>query len=285
MHLTQNTNNVWQAGRFNLSMKKPLVMGILNITPDSFSDGGTLSNTATALKHAEQLLNEGADLLDVGGESTRPGSVSVSAEQEWLRIGPVLTELIRWNVPVSVDSSKPEIMRWSVDLGVDILNDVNAFRALGAIDILASSAHLGAIVMHMQGEPCTMQQQAAYENVVAEVVGFLRYRLQQLDKSGVQMQRILVDPGIGFGKTLGHNLALLRATSVFSAMGAGVLIGVSRKSMIGELIHQADARLRVSGSVAAALFAASEGAGVLRVHDVKATVDALTVWCALNTNS
>jgi dihydropteroate synthase len=257
-------------------------MGILNITPDSFSDGGVLNNTSAALKHAEQLLAEGANILDVGGESTRPGAESVSAEQEWQRIGPVLSELVGWNVPISVDTSKPEVMRLAGGMGVDILNDVGAFQAPGAVQVLAGFRHLGAVIMHMQGEPRTMQQQPSYENVVHEVAHFLNHRLTHLNEQGVASNRILVDAGIGFGKTLDQNLSLLRATDMFSSLGAGVLIGVSRKSMIGALTQQLEAKLRVSGSVAAALYAVSKGAAVVRVHDVKATVDAIAVWHALS---
>lgn len=275
--------SIWQAGRFQLPLTpgKPLVMGIVNVTPDSFSDGGRHNTADLALAHARQLLDDGADVLDVGGESTRPGAQGVAAEQEWARVGPVLAELVRWGVPVSVDTLKPEIMNQALALGVDVLNDVNGFRAPGGLQALAGS-QAGAVVMHMQGEPRTMQEAPFYQDVCAEVAEFLQARLNALQQAGVAPQRVVLDPGFGFGKTLAHNVALMRSLPRFAQMGAGVLVGVSRKRMIGELTGQADPAGRVHGSVAAAVYAASQGAAVVRVHDVRATVDALTVWRAFN---
>lgn len=254
-------------------------MGIVNVTPDSFSDGGRYDSVERAVAHAEQLIKDGADLLDVGGESTRPGAQAVDADTEWARIGEVIRAVSNLGVPVSVDTMKPMVMEKALEAGASILNDVNGFRAEGALEVLAASGAKG-IVMHMQGEPRTMQSNPVYQDVVAEVASFLTARLEAMSKAGVNTQQLWVDPGFGFGKTLEHNLALLRSTTQFAAMGAGVLVGVSRKRMIGELTGQSDASARVHGSVAAALFAASQGAQIVRVHDVRATADAMAVWLA-----
>lgn len=274
---------IWQAGRFELTYThgKPLIMGIVNVTPDSFSDGGRYNKASSAIEHARKLVEQGAQILDIGGESTRPGSQGVTAEEEWTRVADVLKELISWNVPVSIDTMKAEVMARAVDVGVDILNDVNGFRDTGAEAVLAKS-NAGAVVMHMQGEPRTMQNAPQYSNVVGDVEAFLNQRLVALEQLGVQASRILVDPGFGFGKTLQHNIDLLKATPLFSTLGAGVLVGVSRKRMIAELTGQADPALRTAGSVAAATYAAQQGAAVLRVHDVRETVEALKVSFALN---
>jgi dihydropteroate synthase len=273
----------WKAGRFELTYThgKPLVMGIVNVTPDSFSDGGRYNQTSAAIEHARQLVEQGAQILDIGGESTRPGAQGVTADEEWARVADVLKELISWNVPLSIDTMKAEVMARAVDLGVDILNDVNGFRDAGAEAVLAQS-NAGAVVMHMQGEPRTMQNSPRYHNVVEEVEAFLEQRMLALEQLGVPGNRILVDPGFGFGKTLQHNIDLMKATERFSALGAGVLVGVSRKRMIAELTGQADPALRTAGSVAAATYAAQQGAAVLRVHDVRETVESLKVAFALN---
>lgn len=279
-------DRIWKAGRFELSYSngKPLIMGIVNVTPDSFSDGGNFFNTLKAIDHARQLLESGANILDIGGESTRPGAEGVDTDEEWKRVGAVLKELVSWNVPLSVDTMKATVMARAVDLGVDILNDVNGFRAEGAESVLANS-NAGAVVMHMRGEPRTMQNSPEYQNVVTEVELFLKQRLASLQSAGIQANRMLVDPGFGFGKTLQHNIDLLKATPQFSSMGAGVVVGVSRKRMIAELTgrtSQTDPAFRTMGSVAAAIYAAQQGAAVLRVHDVRETVDALKVFRALN---
>lgn len=273
----------WKAGRFELTYThgKPLIMGIVNVTPDSFSDGGSFFNTLKAIDHARQLVESGANILDIGGESTRPGAQGVDADEEWKRVGDVLKELMSWNVPLSIDTMKTKVMACAVDLGVDILNDVNGFRETGAEAVLAQSS-AGAVVMHMQGEPRTMQNSPEYTNVVGDVEAFLNERIASLQALGVQANRMLVDPGFGFGKTLQHNIDLMKATPLFSTLGAGVLVGVSRKRMIAELTGQADPGLRTAGSVAAATFAAQHGAAVLRVHDVRETVEALKVAFALN---
>ena len=273
----------WKAGRFELELTqgKPLIMGIVNVTPDSFSDGGKFFHTLKAIDHARQLLDAGANILDVGGESTRPGAAGVGVDEEWARVSNVLRELISWNVPVSVDTMKATVMARAVDLGADILNDVNGFRDAGAEQVLAQSS-AGVVLMHMKGEPRTMQVSPAYNNVVDEVAYFLKSRIVDLEQLGIAANRILVDPGFGFGKTLQHNIELLRATEQFSRFGAGVLVGVSRKRMIADLTGQSDPGARVAGSVAAALYAAQQGAAVVRVHDVRETADALKVWSALN---
>lgn len=270
--------NLLLTSRFELSWDKgfPLVMGIVNVTPDSFSDGGLFNSTEAALAHAQKLLDKGADILDVGGESTRPGAQAVDEEQEWARIHPILQELVKWQVPISVDTMKPGVMSKALHLGVDILNDVNGFQAEGAARLLAESDAAG-VVMHMQGEPRTMQSNPEYGEVVADVADFLAERAGQLMRLGVQPQSLLVDPGFGFGKTLHHNQALFQSIKQFAKIGAGVLVGVSRKRMIGDITGRAEAKERVSGSVAAALLAAQAGAAVVRVHDVAETVDALKV--------
>lgn len=273
----------WKAGRFDLTYThgKPLIMGIVNVTPDSFSDGGKFFHTLKAIDHARQQLENGADILDIGGESTRPGACAVDAKEEWKRVADVLKELLTWKVPLSIDTMKTTVMAKAVDLGVDILNDVNGFQAEGAEQVLAQS-NAGAVVMHMQGEPRTMQNAPEYSNVVGDVEDFLNRRLIELEQLGVPANRILIDPGFGFGKTLQHNIDLMKATPLFSTLGAGVLVGVSRKRMIAELTGQTDLALRMSGSVAAASYAAQHGAAVVRVHDVRETADAFKVWSALN---
>jgi len=276
-------SRIWKAGRFELELTqgKPLIMGIVNVTPDSFSDGGKFFNTLKAIDHARQLLEAGANILDVGGESTRPGAAGVEVNEEWARVSDVLRELISWNIPVSIDTMKATVMARAVDLGADILNDVNGFREAGAEQVLSQS-NAGAVLMHMKGEPRTMQDSPAYNNVVEDVADFLKSRIVDLEQLGIAANRILVDPGFGFGKTLQHNIDLLRATEQFSSLGAGVLVGVSRKRMIADLTGQTDPAARVSGSVAAAIYAAQQGAAVVRVHDVRQTADALKVWSALN---
>lgn len=275
---------IWQAGRFQIGLDEPKIMGIINLTPDSFSDGGTYSrSTAAALAHAERLLQEGADILDIGGESTRPGAAYVSPEEEWARLQPVVRELAKWKVPVSVDTRRTEVMRRLLGEGLaDIINDVAALEDEGAVALLAGHADIGICLMHMQGLPENMQNNPRYEDVVSEVAGYLKNRAAVCTAAGIDSRRLVLDPGFGFGKTLQHNIQLMRHLSDLQAQtGLPLLIGVSRKRMIGELSGEADAGARVYGSVAAALAAAARGAAVLRVHDVKATVDAWRVWRAL----
>ena len=278
------TTRIWQAGRFEIGLDKPKIMGIVNLTPDSFSDGGVYSqNAQTALAHAEQLLKEGADILDIGGESTRPGADYVSPEEEWARVEPVLAEVAGWGVPVSLDTRRTVIMEKALALGgVDIINDIAALTDEGAVELLARQADTGICLMHMQGLPENMQINPEYQDVVGEVARYLKERAAECIAAGIAPQRITLDPGFGFGKNLQHNIALMRhLPELMAETGFPLLIGVSRKRMIGELTGEADVAERVHGSVAAALASVARGAQIVRVHDVKATADALKVWDAL----
>lgn len=267
-------------GRFSLPLGRPLVMGVVNVTPDSFSDAGRHGTVDAAIAHAHRLIAEGADLIDIGGESTRPGAVAVTPEEEIARIVPVLDALRDSGVPLSVDTRHPETMRAALGHGADMINDVAALRAPGAIDAVRES-HCAVCLMHMQGEPATMQQAPAYGDVVSEVGRFLDERVAALQAAGVARERIVVDPGIGFGKTLRHNLLLLAALDGLVAAGQPVLVGVSRKSMIGALTGQ-PAQQRLAGSLAAMLAAVARGAAIVRVHDVAESRDALRVWLAID---
>ena len=264
-----------------LVLDRPRVMGIVNVTPDSFSDGGAHDNVDAAVAHGLRLAAEGADILDVGGESTRPGAEPVGVEEELRRVIPVIERLAReCPLPISVDSSKPEVMRAAVAAGAGMLNDVHALRGEGALDAAASLA-TPVVLMHMQGEPRSMQAEPHYEDVVSEVFQFLAERIFAAEMAGIDKKRIVVDPGFGFGKNRDHNLALLAQLRRFEELGVPVLAGLSRKKTIGELTGRSDPRERVHGSVAAHLIAAQHGARLLRVHDVAATVDALQVWNAV----
>ncbi|WP_416190131.1 dihydropteroate synthase [Neisseria sp. CCUG17229] len=278
------TQTIWQAGRFKIDLVAPKIMGIVNLTPDSFSDGGTYSqNVQTALRHAEQLLKDGADILDIGGESTRPGSDFVSPEEEWQRVQPVLAEIGKWNVPVSLDTRRAVVMQQALAQGgVDIINDVAALTDEGAVDVLARYPDIGICLMHMQGLPENMQDNPQYQDVVGEVARYLNERVAVCAQAGIAAERITLDPGFGFGKTLQHNIALMRhLPELMQATGLPMLIGVSRKRMIGELTGENTPSERVHGSVAAALASVARGAQIIRVHDVKATSDALKVWQVL----
>lgn len=278
---------VWQAGRFEIGLDKPKIMGVVNLTPDSLPDGGAYSqNAQTALAHAERLLKEGADILDIGGESTRPGAGYVSPEEEWARVESVLAEVAGWGVPVSLDTRRTVIMEKALALGgIDIINDVAALTDEGAVELLACQADTGICLMHMQGVPENMQINPKYQDVVGEVARYLKARAAECIAAGIAPQRITLDPGFGFGKTLQHNIALMRhLPELMAETGLPLLIGVSRKTMIGELTGETDAAARVHGSVAAALAAVARGAQIVRVHDVKATADALKVWEALGIN-
>jgi dihydropteroate synthase len=255
------------------------VLGVVNVTDNSFSDGGRFLDPSRAIAHGLKLRGDGADFVDVGGESTRPGAVPVSVEEELRRVMPVIRALVKEGVAVSVDTLKPEVMRAAIRAGCAAVNDVNAFRAPGAIDAVAS-ADVGLIVMHMQGTPATMQKDPRYENVVAEVGSFLRSRAMALEAAGVASHRIALDPGFGFGKTFAHNQQLFRALPALASMGYPILAGVSRKRMIGDLTGRA-LEDRLAGSVAAALLAVQNGASLVRVHDVRETVDAINVWVGL----
>lgn len=279
--------HVWQAGRFEIGLDKPKIMGIVNLTPDSFSDGGAYSqNAQTALAHAERLLKEGADILDIGGESTRPGADYVSSEEEWARVEPVLVEVAGWGVPVSLDTRRTVVMEKALALGgIDIINDVAALTDEGAVELLARQTDMGICLMHMQGLPETMQINPKYQDVVGEVARYLKARAAECIAAGIAPQRITLDLGFGFGKTLQHNIALMRhLPELMAETGFPLLIGVSRKRMIGELTGETDAAARVHGSVAAALASVARGAQIVRVHDVKATADALKAWEALGIN-
>ena len=264
-----------------LVLDRPRVMGIVNVTPDSFSDGGAHDNVDTAVAHGLRLAAEGADILDVGGESTRPGAEPVGVEEELRRVIPVIERLAReCPLPISVDSSKPEVMRAAVAAGAGMLNDVHALRGEDALDAAASLA-TPVVLMHMQGEPRSMQAEPHYEDVVSEVFRFLAERIFAAEMAGIDKKRIVIDPGFGFGKNRDHNLALLAQLRRLEELGVPVLAGLSRKKTIGELTGRSDPRERVHGSVAAHLIAAQHGARLLRVHDVAATVDALQVWNAV----
>lgn len=267
-------------GRFVLNLVRPRIMGVINVTPDSFSDGGAHASPAAAVAHARSLVADGADILDVGGESTRPGALPVSAEQEIARVLPVIEGMRELGVPVSVDTSKPEVMRAALRSGADMINDVAGFRAPGAFETVAASA-AALCIMHMQGEPRTMQADPHYDDVVAEVGEYLRMRALAAEAAGIAHERIVVDPGFGFGKTLEHNLTLLRDLRAIDALGWPVLAGLSRKSMLGRLTGR-EVGERVHASVAAALLAVINGAKIVRVHDVRATRDALSLYEALH---
>ena len=262
-------------------LDRSLVMGILNVTPDSFSDGGRYGSVDRALARARELVLEGADLIDIGGESTRPGAAPISVQEELDRVLPVLEAVGReLEVAVSVDTSKPEVMREAIRLGADMINDVNALRAPGAIVAVADSK-AAVCVMHMQGEPRSMQHDPQYDNVLGEVTAFLVGQAQQLEQQGVLRERIVIDPGFGFGKNLEHNVRLFQGLSDLAALGYPLLVGVSRKSMIGALLGGRAVDERAVGSVAAALLAVQAGANILRVHDVRETVDALAIHARL----
>ena len=272
-----------QCGRFGFTLAKPLVMGILNVTPDSFSDGGRFQGLEFALSRAEEMAFDGADLIDVGGESSRPGAPGVTLHEEMQRVMPALYALRGLGKALSVDTCKPEVMREALIAGADMINDIHAFRAPGAIEAVADS-DCALCVMHMQSTPSTMQQEPAYTDVVADVITFLRARVAALQAGGVARARICVDPGFGFGKTVEHNVALLRAIGrIEQELGLPVLAGLSRKSMIGALTGRAVPQ-RLAGSLAGALAAVAQGAKIVRVHDVAETVDALKVWQAANTD-
>ena len=268
------------AGRI-LRLDRPQVMGIVNVTPDSFSDGGAHDTTDAAVAHALRLVEEGADVLDIGGESTRPGAAEVEVEEELRRVVPVIERLAaQVAVPISIDSSKPEVMRAAVQAGAGMINDVYGLRREGALDA-AAALGVPVVLMHMQGEPRSMQAAPQYDDVVGEVHRFLAERIFAAEMAGIPKQRIVVDPGFGFGKDTAHNLQLLAQFERFVELGVPVLAGLSRKRSIGELTGRDVPADRVAGSVAAHLIAAQRGAAIVRVHDVAATVDALKVWNAV----
>lgn len=255
-------------------------MGIINVTPDSFSDGGYFDTTEKATGQVRRLVQEGADILDIGGESTRPGSRSVGADEELSRIMPVIEFALSMNIPVSIDTSKPEVMRAAIAAGADLVNDIKALQVPGAMETIVDSAVM-VCLMHMQGKPETMQHNPQYSDVVAEVILFLEQRIAAAVSAGISRERIIIDPGFGFGKTFGHNLALLQQLDRLVSMNLPVLAGLSRKSMLGTITGNA-VNGRIHASVAAALLAVGYGARIIRVHDVKATHDAFSVFAAVN---
>ncbi|MDZ7811691.1 MAG: dihydropteroate synthase [Ideonella sp.] len=270
---------LWQTRRFRIELSRPQVMGIVNVTPDSFSDGGCHANTSAALAHCERLVKEGADLLDIGGESTRPGAQTPSEAEELARVLPVVRYAVTLGVPVSVDTSRAAVISAVLDAGADIINDVRALQCSGSLEVIAAHKGVGVCLMHMQGDPHSMQQAPHYDDVVGEVVQFLAQRLAAAMQAGVPEACITLDPGYGFGKTAAHNLALLQGQAALSGLGRPLLVGWSRKRTLGEITGR-PVEDRLAASVAAALAAVSQGARIVRVHDVAATVDALKVWAA-----
>ncbi len=270
----------WVCGRFEFDLKRPILMGIVNVTPDSFSDGGQHARTESAIRHAHTLIQEGADILDIGGESTRPGALPVSVQDELARVIPVIKALLHSGVAISVDTCKPEVMQAALDVGADIINDVTGMRDVSAQRIVARHGHCGVCVMHMQGEPRTMQTKPHYNDVVHDIHAELVRQAHQLESLGIQSERISLDPGFGFGKTVEQNYQLLANLNVIANTGYPVVLGVSRKSMIGAVTGQSVDH-RLSGSISAALAGVVRGARVLRVHDVRETRDALSVWHAV----
>ena len=268
-----------RCGNHRFDLGRPLVMGILNVTPDSFFDGGRHVDPGRAQEHARQMVADGADLIDVGGESTRPGATAVSEADETRRVVPLIETLAGAGIAVSADTRKPGVMRAAIAAGAAMINDVGALTAPGALDAVAASG-AGVCLLHMQGEPQSMQEEPHYTDVVAEVRAYLVARAQACEASGIARERIVIDPGFGFGKTLAHNLALLRALQAFAATGYAVLAGLSRKSSLGVITGRPVAE-RLPASLAATLAAVARGASIVRVHDVRETVDALKVWLAV----
>ena len=300
------TNMLWQTSRFNIDLSAPKVMGIVNITPDSFSDGGLHASTANALKHCEKLLRDGADILDIGGESSRPGALAVAAQDELSRIVPVVTEAVKMGVPISVDTYKPEVMQVVLDLGADIINDIFALgwdpesdgtavdpaadphRVTESMKTVAAHPTCGVCLMHMHGNPQTMKLNRMDGDVVQQILAFWQSRLAALDAIGLARSRVVLDPGVGFGKTVSQNFELLRRQKDLLAQGLPLLIGWSRKSSLATATSTSlatlatlDARDRMVPSVAAALLAAERGASIVRVHDVRETAQALRVLAAI----
>ena len=269
----------WQTTRFRIDLSQPQVMGIVNVTPDSFSDGGQNANTRAALAHCEQLLKEGANILDIGGESTRPGAPAVSLEDELARVLPVVREAVKWNVPISVDTYKVGVMQAVLDTGADIINDVWALRQTGVQQVVAAHASCGVCLMHMHGEPQTMQTLPMQGSSIQPVVEFLKSHAQALQLMGVTQERIALDPGVGFGKAVAQNFELLAHQDQLLALGYPLLVGWSRKSSIGA-VTGCEVGERMVPSVAAAVLAVERGARIVRVHDVLQTVQALKVWKA-----
>jgi len=274
---------VFRCGAFALDLSRPLVMGVLNVTPDSFSDGGRFADREQALSHARRMRDDGADIVDIGGESSRPGAESVAEGVELSRVLPLVEALAAEGIPVGVDTRKPAVMQAAIAAGAAMINDIAALREPGAIEACAQGG-IGVCLMHMQREPRTMQAAPAYADVVSEVRDFLLTRARVCIDAGIARERIAIDPGFGFGKTLAHNLALLRALGTLAATGYPVVAGLSRKASLGEITGRSVDE-RMPASLAAALCAVARGAAIVRVHDVRATVDALKVWSAVERGS
>ena len=269
----------YHCGRFQLDLTIPRVMGIVNVTPDSFSDGGKFNTTDKAIQHALTLVEEGADILDIGGESTRPGATPVPLDEELKRVIPVIQGLRDVGVPLSIATYKPEVMRAAIEAGADMVNDVCALQEPNALEIVAPS-QVGICLMHMQGRPQTMQADPHYDNVVQEVAEFLASRLKAAEQAGIDRSRIVLDPGFGFGKRTAHNLTLLNEMQAIQALGQPLLVGLSRKSVLGQVLgSNVDERLHAS--IAASVISVMKGANIVRVHDVKPTVDALKIVAAV----
>jgi len=270
---------VLRCGRYSVSLDRPLIMGVVNVTPDSFSDGGRFKDARAAIAHAFRLAEEGADILDIGGESSRPGALPVSVQEELRRILPVLDGLKSVEKPVSVDTRRPEVMQEALRAGASMINDIEALAAPGAMEAVAKS-DCAVCLMHKKGDPATMQQDPRYDDVVPEVFGFLERRIEACAEAGIGKDRVVIDPGFGFGKTLEHNLALMKRLAELKALGVPLLVGWSRKSPLGRLTGRAEGE-RLPASLAMALLSLQRGARILRVHDVRETRDVVRIWEAV----
>jgi dihydropteroate synthase len=271
---------IFDCGKFQVDLTSPRIMGIVNVTPDSFSDGGRFSKVELAVEQGLKLVEEGADFLDIGGESTRPNAKPVALQEELNRVIPVIASLVtQVNVPLSIDTYKPEVMRAAIKAGASLVNDVRALQEVGAVDVVAKS-NAGVCLMHMQGVPQTMQVKPEYQNVVTEVKAFLLERVAICKEAGIAKQRIVIDPGFGFGKTKAHNISLIQQLALLTDLEQPVLVGLSRKSVLGQVTGN-DVDARLYASVAASVISAMKGAKILRVHDVGATVEALKVVNAI----
>jgi dihydropteroate synthase len=275
----RSSAQVFRCGSYTFALSRPLIMGIVNVTPDSFADGGRYFDKARAVEHAQRLIDEGADILDIGGESTRPGAEAISAAEEMRRVLPVVEAVSGKGVPVSVDTNKAEVMQRALAAGASMINDISALRSAEAMAVVAQSA-CAVCLMHMQNDPATMQTAPHYEDLVGEIRAYLSARVAAAEAAGIDRERIVIDPGFGFGKTAAHNLVLLRELAEFTGLGVPVLVGWSRKGTIGRITGRATED-RVHGSVAAALMAVERGAAIVRVHDVAATRDALAMHSAV----
>lgn len=279
------SQHIWTAGRYRWDVsQRGLVMGILNVTPDSFSDGGSFSTVGKAIQHAELMIEEGADILDIGGESTRPGAATVGAQEEMDRVLPVINALQGHSIALSVDTSKSEVAEAALKAGIDIVNDVSGFRSSDMIDVCADS-ECGLVVMHMQGEPCTMQDQPTYGDVLFEVGQFFQDKHVELTEAGISSQRIVYDPGIGFGKTLAHNLTLIRNLCELRRVNRPLLVGLSRKSLIASLLEDSELNQRLAPTVALTAYTRSQGAVIHRVHDVAENAQAIRMQEAIGSSS